>query len=291
MRKAGMLAVLLLGLSWTLVALAQQAGELEGTVTLRGGQTLTGKIQLAELGVVEGAGIGNSLPGHGALVVKVGDRTERIAGDDVASIEVEWVNAGTEAEPRWEIKKLTVVKRDKTKVEGTPDWLLHTTNVWVVTPEGQTQRVHVFPFGGETFSADDLLAKVTIGPGAPVAEAGPGAAGEQKAPAEAPPAPAQGEGAAAAAAPAPAAAAATAAPTVPAAPAPAPAPAAGEAAPGAAPAAPAPAPGLAAQTATGPLLARDALVIVVRCPKCGTPIKVIITADVVKVEHLAPEEP
>jgi hypothetical protein len=269
MRRAG--AVLLIGLlAVTAVALAQEAPQLTGTVTLRGGKTLTGRIQLAELGVVEGAGIGNSLPARGSLVLKVGDKSVRIVGDEIATITVNWVNTGTEAEPRWEIQKIVVVKRDGSTVEGSPDWLLHATNVWVVTADGKTERVHVFPFGGEPFSPDNLIAKVELAGAAAPAQ-----------PATAPEAPAQ---------PAPAPAAPAEAPEIKE-PTPvieAPAPTAPEqpegpaaAAPG--PAAPAPA---ARPVAPGEVVGQGTLSFIVKCPGCGTLLKIVITANAVTVEHM-----
>lgn len=274
MRRAGAVFItVLLVASASAVAFAQQAPQLTGTVTLRGGKALTGKIQLAELGVVEGAGIGNSLPARGSLVLKVGDQSVRIAGDEIASISVQWVNSGTEAEPRWEIQKIVVVKRDGSKVEGAPDWLLHATNVWVVTADGKTERVHVFPFGGEPFSPDNLIAKVEIAGAAapaqpaPVAPAAPEAPGAE-APAVAPapeeqptpevggPMPAEPE-----------------APEV-------------EAPQPVAPAAPVgPAPAMR-PVAPGEVVGQGTMSFVVKCPGCGALIKIVISANAVTVEHL-----
>jgi hypothetical protein len=255
MRGAKALLVVTLLVAATVV-LAQDQGGMSGTVTFRGGKALAGKVQLAELGVVEGAGIGNSLPGHGSIVVKVGDQTQRINGDDIASVTVEWTNSGSEAEPRWEIKKLSIVKKDGTKVDGAPDWLLHATNVWVVTAEGKTERVHVFPFGGEPFSPDSLIAKIDLAAAAPAA----------------PPTPARAEPTAPAVAPAEPAAPAV-APAEPAAPAVAPTAPAAPAAPAGAPA--------------GALLAQGTYTLMVRCPKCGEWIKIVISAEAVSVEHAA----
>lgn len=274
MRKAGAMVSALLLLA-AVAAWGQQA-DLEGIIMLRGGQSLAGKIQLAELGVVEGAGIGNTLTGHGAFVLKVGDKAERIPADDIARVDIEWVNAGTEAEPRWEIKKMVVAKRDGSTVEGAPDWLLHATNAWVIGADNKPIKVHVFPFGGEPFSPDDLIAKIQLAAAAaPVAPAAPApeapAAPAPEAPAPEAPAPE------APAAPAPEAPAAP-APEAPAAPAPE------------APAAPAPVVTPAAPAGptvvSGPIIGRDVLSFTVRCPKCGELIKIIITAEALTVEHI-----
>ncbi len=254
MRGAKALLVVAVLVAATAVWAADQA-PLNGSVTFRDGKTLVGQIQIAELGVVEGAGIGNSLPTHGSISIKVGDNTQRIVGDDIASIAVEWTNSGSEADPRWEIKSLTVVKKDGTKVQGAPDWLLYATNVAVVTADGKTQRMHVFPFGGEAFSPDQLLAKIELS----------GAAAPTPAPAPAP---------APALTPAPA-------PTPALTPAPTPAPT--HAPTAVAPTAPAAVP--------GGVLTQGTYTLMVRCPKCGQWIKVIISASAVTVEHVeAPAE-
>lgn len=263
MRRAGAVLVIVLLVS-AAGAVAQQAPQLTGTVTLRGGKALTGKIQLAELGVVEGAGIGNSLPGRGSLVLKVGDQAVRIVGDEIASISVQWVNSGTEAEPRWEIQKIIVVKKDGSKAEGTPDWLLHATNVWVVTADGKTERVHVFPFGGEPFSPDNLIAKVEIAGAAapvqpaPVAPAVPEAPAEEMTVEEALEVPMAVE---------------PEAPEAPALEAPGPATAV----------APAPA---VKPVAPGEVVGQGTMSFVVKCPGCGALIKIVISANAVTVEHL-----
>ncbi len=268
MRKAGAMVTGLL-LLMAVAAWGQQA-DLEGNIVLRGGQSLAGKIQLAELGVVEGAGIGNTLTGHGAFVLKVGDKTERIPADDIASVDIEWVNAGTEAEPRWEIKKMVVAKRDGSTVEGAPDWLLHATNAWVIGADNKPIKVHVFPFGGEPFSPDDLIAKIQLAAGAaPVAPTPEAPVAPTP---EAPTAPTP-------TAPTPEA---PTAPT-PTAPTPeAPAPSAPT------PEAPVvtPAPQVGPTVVSGPIIGRDVLVFTVRCPKCGSLIKIIITAEAMTVEHI-----
>ncbi|MCX7597641.1 MAG: hypothetical protein N2512_02055 [Armatimonadetes bacterium] len=269
MRRAGAVFAIVL-LVVAAAALAQEAPQLMGTVTLRGGKALTGKIQLAELGVVEGAGIGNSLPGRGSLVLKVGTETVRVTGDEIASISVQWVNTGTEAEPRWEIQKVVVAKRDGSKVEGAPDWLLHATNVWVVTADGKAERVHVFPVGGEPFSPDNLIAKVELVGAAPPGQPAPVVPAAPSAPAAPAEEPEVEEVTPEAAAPMP---------TEP------------EAPEGTVievlrpPAAVAPAPAVR-PVAPGEVVGQGTLSFVVKCPGCGQLLKVIISANAVTVEHL-----
>lgn len=274
MRKAGAIVA---GIFLAVVAgWAQQKTALQGTITLRGGKKLTGKIQLAQLGVVDGSGIGAEFAQHGGFVLNVGGKTQRVAGDEIASVQVDWVNAGTEQEPRWDIKKITIVKKDGTKVEGAPDWLLHVTNAWVVTADGKSQKVYVFPFSGEAFSADDLIARIDLGEAAaaqPPKEAQPAPekpAPEKPAPTKpAPEKPAQPKPPAVSApaqpAKPPAAPAAPAQPAKPAGVAPAPTP----------------------PVAVGPMLGGDVMTFVIRCPKCGALIKVIISAQAVSLEHVS----
>ncbi|MCK4325100.1 MAG: hypothetical protein KAW89_11250, partial [Armatimonadetes bacterium] len=73
MRKINLVTLVLVigSLALGVSAFAQEASKLEGTVYLRGGQTLSGVIRIAELGVVPGSGIGTLLGQGGAFTVEV----------------------------------------------------------------------------------------------------------------------------------------------------------------------------------------------------------------------------
>lgn len=196
MMRLTLLATALLVLAATTAVVAQEATAptLTGTVTLRSGQTLSGTIQSADLGIMDGAGIGTNLTDNGAIKVTVDGQARRIPAADIAMVEVTWADKSTPEEPRWEITELKVTTKDGTVVSGKPGWYMHATNVSVLLPGGETKRVHAFPLAGPDFSADNLIAKIEIGevsaaqaePTAPVVE--PTAPTEPTAPAPAEPA-------------------------------------------------------------------------------------------------------
>lgn len=134
-----------------------------GTVTLRNGQTLSGIIKSADLGIMDGAGIGTNLAGNGAFRVTVDGQTQRITADKIALVEVKWQDKSTPEEPRWEITELKITTTDGKVIVGKPAWYMHATNVSVQLPSGETKRVHAFPLAGPDFSADNLIAKIEIG--------------------------------------------------------------------------------------------------------------------------------
>lgn len=199
MKRLTLLATALLLGAVVSAATAQEATTppLTGTVTLRSGQTLSGTIQAADLGIMDGAGIGTNLADNGAIKVVVDGQAQRIPAAEIAIVEVSWQDKSTPEEPRWEITELKITTRDGKVVTGKPGWYMHATNVSVLLPSGETKRVHAFPLAGPDFSPDNLIAKIEIGdvaaapaepaPAAPTAPAEP-AATQPAAPAE--PAPA-----------------------------------------------------------------------------------------------------
>lgn len=184
MKRLTLLATALLLGAVVSAATAQEATTppLTGTVTLRSGQTLSGTIQAADLGIMDGAGIGTNLADNGAIKVVVEGQTQRIPAAEIAVVEVSWQDKSTPEEPRWEITELKITTRDGKVVTGKPGWYMHATNVSVLLPSGETKRVHAFPLAGPDFSPDNLIAKIEIGDVA-AAPAEP-AATEPTAPAE-----------------------------------------------------------------------------------------------------------
>ncbi len=261
MLRKEMVWLMMAGIGLGALAFAQQPAPapLTGTITFRGGQTLSGVIKTADLGVMEGAGIGAGLPGFGNIQILVAGAKQTIPATNIAAIEANWIDKSTPEETSWEISELRVTTRDGKTIVGKPAWHFHISNVTVELPSGETKRVHAFPLGGEDFSPNNLVAKIEITgaaalpasteaqPTAPaVAPAQPAAPAPAAEPKETPAAAAPAEPAPAptpATPPTPSAesAAAPAAPTP--SPAPAPAPAATtESAPAAPAAAPTPAP-------------------------------------------------
>jgi hypothetical protein len=146
----------------TVLALAgaawAQGAALEGTVTLKGGKTLTGEIKVAEVGVLQGCGVGTLLPDLGFFSVKVGDQVVEVKGADLAEADVQWGLANETDTQSWEIKQITLIKRDGTSITGTPTWSVQATSVSV----DAQPSVYAFPKAGADFSPDNLLSKIQI---------------------------------------------------------------------------------------------------------------------------------
>ena len=156
-------AVILAALILTTVLFAQETAPLTGTVTLRGGQTLSGVIRIAELGVVPGSGIGTLLAGGGAFTLRVGGEQRSVPAADLAVMEATWVNEGSEVDPRWKIQQVKLTTKAGDTIVGQPSWLIHASEVSI---EGQP-AVHAFPLAGTDFSADNFITKITLGEAAP----------------------------------------------------------------------------------------------------------------------------
>jgi hypothetical protein len=149
-----LLGVALLACAGTALA---QTPALQGTVTLRGGKVLTGEIKVAQVGVLQGSGIGTLLPDMGTFKLKVGDQTQEIAAADLASVEIQWGLLNAQDPQSWEIQQISIVKRDGTQVTGQPTWGLQATSVVV----DDQPALYAFP-KGEGFSADNLLTRIEI---------------------------------------------------------------------------------------------------------------------------------
>jgi hypothetical protein len=137
-------------------ACAQEAA-LQGTVTLRGGKTLQGEIKVAQVGVVQGSGIGTLLPNLGSFKLKVEEEVQEIKAAEMAVVEITWGLQNPQDPQSWEIKTISVVKRDGTRVAGQPSWGLQASSAVV----GDLPALYAFP-KGEGFSADNLVSKIEI---------------------------------------------------------------------------------------------------------------------------------
>lgn len=186
MRKINLVTLVLVigSLALGVSAFAQEASKLEGTVYLRSGQTLSGVIRIAELGVVPGSGIGTLLGGGGAFTVEVDGEDQTVPASDLKMMEASWANLGTEQDPRWKIEQITLtvaqpLGQRPLKIVGKPTWLIHASEVSI---EGQP-AVHAFPLAGTDFSPDNFITKIVLGkeqlevpaeePAAPAEEAPP----------------------------------------------------------------------------------------------------------------------
>ena len=150
-------------------ALAQEfmGPKLEGTVTLRSGQQITGVILTAQLGIVDGAEIGSRLRDGGYIAVKVDGDESRVNAADIAAINVEWSQTGTDDDPKWKITSLSVTTRSDEVITGQPAWLVHATSLIVETADGTQQKIYAFPMAGSNFSPDNLMASVSLTGAAP----------------------------------------------------------------------------------------------------------------------------
>ncbi len=173
----------------TTASAQESPDQVKGTVCLRSGQTLSGVIRIAELGVVGGSGIGTLLQQGGAFTIRVGEEQRTVAASDLKMMEARWANEGTEQEPRWKIQEITLTAKDGQVIRGKPTWLIHASELSI---EGQP-AVHAFPLAGTDFSPDNFISKIVLGEPLPAetppAEAPPVVTPPAEAPpAEAPPA-------------------------------------------------------------------------------------------------------
>jgi hypothetical protein len=144
-------------------ACAQEAAApFTGTVTLRSGQTLSGTIKAADLGIMDGTGVGTNLSGNGAIKININGQAQRIPAANIASVEATWVDKSRPEEPGWEISELKIVTKDGQTLIGKPGWHMHATNVSIQLPSGETKRVHAFPLAGPDFKPENLIAKIDL---------------------------------------------------------------------------------------------------------------------------------
>ncbi|MGE5532512.1 MAG: hypothetical protein ACM3VW_10400 [Bacteroidota bacterium] len=155
--------LLALALLCLTAACAQDAAApLTGTVTFRSGQTLTGVIKAADLGIMDGTGVGTNLSGNGAIKININGQAQRVPAANIASIEATWVDKSRPEEPGWEISELKIVTKDGQTLIGKPGWHMHATNVSIQLPSGETKRVHAFPLAGPDFKPENLIAKIDL---------------------------------------------------------------------------------------------------------------------------------
>lgn len=194
MTKTGKLLLMAL-LASTFVAgawAADYAGpRLEGTVTLRSGQTISGLILTAKLGIVDGAEIGSRLHDGGYIAIKTEDDQERrVPATEIASMHVEWAQTGAADAPKWKITNLSITTTSGEVVTGTPAWLVHATSLIIEEPDGTQRKLYAFPLAGSNFSPDNLMTDLVIGAveAAPATEETPPATEAAPAAEETPPA-------------------------------------------------------------------------------------------------------
>lgn len=166
-----LLAIVALTVLCATVALAQYAGpKLEGTATLRSGETISGVVLSAQLGIVDGAEIGSSLTDGGYISIAAAGGERAVKATEIVSLDVEWANTGTPEASKWKIARLTVITTGGETIAGEPTWLVHATSLNVEQADGARKKVYAFPLAGANFSADNLLARLVLGASAPVTD-------------------------------------------------------------------------------------------------------------------------
>ena len=169
-----LLSVVALTVLCATVALAQYAGpKLEGTATLRSGETISGVVLSAQLGIVDGAEIGSNLADGGYISIAAEGGERAVKATEIVSLDVEWANTGTAEASKWKIARLTAVTADGETITGEPTWLVHATSLNVEQADGSRKKVYAFPLAGANFSADSLLTKLVLGANAPAPEVVP----------------------------------------------------------------------------------------------------------------------
>jgi hypothetical protein len=142
---------------------AGDTAEVTGKVYLSGGETYEGVIEVAEFGVLEGAGIGTDRsPSNEYMSVQRDGEQVKVPVGDIATIEADWQQTGPEGAKKWQIESLTVTRKDGTPVTGRPYWLLHETTVRVRQADGTMARAHAFPIASADFDPGQLLVKVEL---------------------------------------------------------------------------------------------------------------------------------
>ncbi len=140
---------------------AGAAGEMQGTVYLKGGKVISGNIKTAEMGIMDGTGIGSDLTANGAINIKTDAGEVRVAAADIALVEATWQEVTEAGGSPWQIAELKITRRDGSVVTGTPNWFMHASSVAVEQDNGEVVRILAYPLG-ESFSPDDLLVKVEL---------------------------------------------------------------------------------------------------------------------------------
>ena len=168
--------------------------KLVGQGTTRGDTHLEGLIQLFELGIVEGAALGNRRQAFGFLSLQVGEeQLRKVAAREIAQVAVEWLPPPEDGWPaHWYIEKIRVVLHTGEVLEGQPTWYLPVSALSVGEPESEEDTdLSAFPMALKQVEPDDLVRELIIvggPPTAPVPEAPEGST-EPEAPAEAPASP------------------------------------------------------------------------------------------------------
>jgi hypothetical protein len=163
-RIAVLMVALLVVCAAAVVAQDESSPEVTGTIYLSGGETYEGVIEVAEFGVVEGAGIGaDRSPTNDYLSVQVEGEQVKVPVEDMSVVEADWQQTGPEGAKKWQVESLTITRKDGTKVSGKLHWMLHETTVRVRQADGTLARAHAFPVASADFDPAKLLIRIELG--------------------------------------------------------------------------------------------------------------------------------
>ncbi|MFW6156790.1 MAG: hypothetical protein ACOC7J_05675, partial [Armatimonadota bacterium] len=122
----------------------------------------------------------------GYIAVNVDGDERRVDATDIAAVDVEWSQTGTDDDPKWKITSLSVTTHSGEVITGRPAWLVHATSLIVQTEDGTQKKIYAFPMAGGNFSPDNLMTAISLAPAPEAEETGEQPAEEEPAPGEAP---------------------------------------------------------------------------------------------------------
>ena len=164
--------VLLAILATSTAASAQTDGPatIRGTVHLRGGDTLTGRILAVQFDAAGRQGIGEMFEHGGCLRLRREGGEVAVSAPEISAINVDWQNLGTDDAPDWQIASLTLTKKAGEKVTGKPTWPRHVSYVKMQVEDAE-KSVVAFP-AAPAFDPNKLAVKIVLQPegGGPEAE-------------------------------------------------------------------------------------------------------------------------
>lgn len=155
----------ILGLPALIDLARENPGKLVGCAATRGGKQLAGRIQLFELGAVEGAGIGNRILGGGTLKLRVGEgEIVSLDARRIACVRVTWARPEESGgRDYWSVGQVRIVLQNGEAVEGAATWVLPISSLSVREPGAdEDTTINVFPVLGGECNPEDLVAEVLI---------------------------------------------------------------------------------------------------------------------------------
>lgn len=132
------------------------------------GRTFTGEIKQAAFGIYDGVGIEKAVNGgRGSFILDVDGEEKAIDALNVAKVEVAWQEPAEE-DAKWSIDSITVTSRDGQVMQGKPTWRLAASLLEIAgTTEVAPVRITAYPISRTTFSPKNLMVKIEVEGAAP----------------------------------------------------------------------------------------------------------------------------